>query len=181
VNRYLRQTQQKILQDREISKLIAEGVLEGETRRAVSDKILTELRKNMGEERFVTIKGRNYKPDSYAELVARTRTKEATTEATLNTSLYYRVDLVQVDAHSDNCEYCQLYAGRVYSISGNHPEFPELGEEPPYHPNCRCVLLPITEESIEDRGQYDSLVKLSNSDTIKVDSFHRFEELLQEL
>jgi len=179
-NRFIRKTQQRILEDKAISKAIAEGVIEGETRNAVSDRILNELGKKMKNEQFITINGRNYRPSSYSELLARTRTREATTQGTINTALYYRMDLVQLDAHLEICSYCQQFSGRIYSISGNHPDFPMLKEKPPFHPNCRCVLLPITEESIKERGYYDNLVKLSNSPLTKVDSFSRFEDLILE-
>jgi hypothetical protein len=39
-------------------------------------------------------------------------------------------------------------------------------------------LQPITRENLESRGYLDEEIKLSNSPTIKVDSFSRFEEVL---
>lgn len=177
-NRFIRTTQQRIMEDKIITQQIAEGVIKGEARRAVSDRMLNEFRRQLGDERFITINGRNYRPDSYSELVARTRTREATRQGTINSCLQYGNDLVQVDVHSDACSYCQQFMGRVYSISGNHPDFPSLTEAPPYHPNCLCNLLPITEESLKARGYYDEEVRLSNSPMTKIPSFSRFEEIL---
>jgi len=179
--RVITQTQQRLLEDAEITRMIAEGVIKGEARRTVSDAILKELRKQMDNSQFVVINGRNYRPDSYATLVARTRTKEASTQGTLNTALRYDVDLVQWDTHSEICEYCQQFSGRVYSISGTDDNFPALDEKPPLHPNCRCVITPITRESLEDRGYLNEVIKLSNSPMIEVDSFSRFEEVLSQL
>lgn len=181
VRRYIRATQQKILEEKQISKSIAEGLIKGETRKQTSDRILLQFKKRMDEERYIVINGRNYRPDKYANLLARTRTREATTSGSVNTALYYGVDLMQVDVHAGSCEYCMQFQGRVYSISGNHPYFPELVERPPYHPHCKHVLVPVTETSMQDRGTYDSLTKLSNAPTTKVDSFKRFEELVEEL
>jgi len=178
MHRFIRLTQQRILEDKRISEMIAEGIIRGEARRTVSDRLLNEFRRQLGNEQFITINGRNYKPDKYSELVARTRTREASTQGTINTCLQYNNDLVQVSVHSNSCAYCMQFQGRVYSISGSHPEFPRLTEEPPYHPNCKCNLLPITQESLEERGYYDEIVRLSNSPLTKVDSFSRFEELL---
>lgn len=180
-SRFIRATQQRIIEDKMITRQIAEGLIRGEARRAVSDRMLNEFRKRLGEEKFITINGRNYRPDKYAKLVARTRTREATGQGTINSCLQYGMDLVQVDVHADACEYCQQFMGRVYSISGNHPEFPMLSEEPPFHPQCECNLLPITEESLRSRGYYQQEVKLSNSPTIKIPSFSRFEELIGEM
>ncbi len=182
LNNVIQKSQQAIIQDTEISRRIAEGLIEGDARRAISDKLLVSLRRQMQEERFITIKGRNYNPEKYAELLARTRTREASTEATVNTALRYGVDLVQFDAHGGNiCEICQTLSGRVYSISGNHKDFPTLEEKPPVHPNCRCVITPITEENLEKRGYYDQVVKLSNSPMTKIDSYSKFREEVKAL
>lgn len=181
MSRFLRTTQQTLIQDREISRLIGEGLLEGSPRRTVSDSILGELRDQMDEEQFIVINGRNYKPDLYAKLVARTRTREATTQGTINTSLRYGVDLTQVDVHQAACEYCQQFSGRVFSISGTDEDFPALKEQPPFHPNCECVLVPVTRRALERRGYLDEVIKLSNRPSIEIPSFTRFEEVLSEL
>jgi SPP1 gp7 family putative phage head morphogenesis protein len=177
-NRVIMQTQQTLLQDAEISRMIAEGLIEGEARRTVSDKILQDLRMQLGEERFMVINGRNYQPAKYAELLARTRTREATSHGTINTALRYGVDLVQWDSHAEICEYCAQFAGRVYSISGMDEQFPALTEKPPLHPNCRCVVIPVTKNNLESRGYLDEVVKLSNSPSTMVDSFSRFENIM---
>ncbi len=180
-NRTIRATQQTALQDAEISRMIAEGLIKGEARRTVSDTMLKALREQLGEEKFLVINGRNYRPDAYARLVARTRTREASSKGTINTALRYGMDLVQWDIHSEICEYCQQFAGRVYSISGSDPNFPELKESPPLHPNCKCNLSPVTREALEDRGQIDAIAKLSNSPLTDIPSFNRFEEVLSHL
>jgi SPP1 gp7 family putative phage head morphogenesis protein len=180
-NRFIRQTQQKLIEDAEISKQIAQGVIEGQARRTVSDDLLKSLREKMGDQKFIFINGRNYRPDKYAELVARTRTREATTQGTINTSLHYGMDLVQWDIHSEICEYCQQYAGRVYSISGNDENFPALKEQPPLHPHCRCVLIPVTFQHLERSGVLDETIKLSRSKLIDIDSFAKYEEALASL
>jgi hypothetical protein len=161
--------------------MIADGLIKGEPRRTVSDAILKGLRDQMGEEKFLTINGRNYRPEPYARLVARTRTREASSKGTVNTALRYGVDLVQWDLHSEICEYCAQFAGRVYSISGMDPDFPMLKQLPPLHPNCKCNPVPVTREALEDRGQLDSIIKLSSSPFTEIDSFHRFEEVLASL
>ena len=180
-NRVIFSTQQSLLQDTEISRMIGEGIIQGQARRTVSDTILKELRAQLGEERFLVINGRNYQPAKYAELLARTRTREASSQGSINTALRYGVDLMQWDSHSEICEYCAQFAGRVYSISGSDGDFPMLTEEPPLHPNCRCVIVPITREALEDREYLDQTIKLSNAPSIKVDSYSRFEQLMAEV
>jgi len=180
-NRFIRQTQQKLIEDAEISKQIAQGVIEGQARRTVSDELLKSLREKMGDQKFIAINGRNYRPDKYAELVARTRTREATTQGTINTSLRYGITLVQVDVHSNACEKCQTHSGRVYSLTGGDPNFPELKEQPPYHPSCLCVLSPVTFQHLERSGVLDETIKLSQSPLIKIPSFADFQEVLASL
>ena len=136
IQMYIRRTQQVILQDLEISKMIAEGVIRGEPLRATKDRLLVAMRKNIGEGKLISINGRQYQPDKYATLIARTRTREATSQGSINTALQYDVDLMQISAHSDSCPYCLQFQGNVYSISGNTRGFPILDEYPPYHPNC---------------------------------------------
>lgn len=179
VTRYIRMTQQKILEDKQISKLIAQGLTEGQTRREISGTLLEEFKKRIGEEKLITINGRNYRPDAYSRMVTRARFTEASNQANVNAALQYGVDLVQVSVHSGSCPICNPYQGKIYSISGGHPDFPTLDTRPPYHPNCRHQLLPITVESLKARGLYESSVRFSNSKNEKgVGSFKEFEEAI---
>lgn len=178
VNRFIRLTQQRILEDSQISKMIAQGLVQGETRRTISDEILKGFKDRMGNEQFITINGRNYRPDAYSRLVARTRFVEASNRASINSSLQYGVDLVQVSVHSHQQEDpCSPYQGKIYSISGADPDFPPLTVSPPYHPNCKHQLLPITRESLEDRGLLEGSVRFSQSKReVGAKSFSEFEE-----
>ena len=166
INYYIRRTQQKILEDKRISQLIAQGLIEGQPRKTVSDVILQELRGKLGEEEFITINGRNYQPKHYSKLLARTQTREATTRGTVNTSLQYGNDLVQISAHAGSCNICLPFQGRVYSISGTDPEFRPLDEDPPFHPNCAHILIPTSRKFMQrrlDEMQYKNLVDLSKT------------------
>jgi len=179
INRFVRATQQKILEDKMISKMIAEGIIRGEARRTISDKILIELSKKMANGEFIIINGRHYQPKHYARLVARTRMREATTRGTVYTCLQYKNDLVQWSVHAGACEICQVLMGRVYSISGNDPEFPMLGEPPPVHPHCECVVVPVTRPFLQRRlgTDYKNIVDLSMS-KIPVETFAGYEQIL---
>jgi len=180
VDRYLISTQQRLIEDKQISKMIAEGIIQGEARRTVSDRLLNEFKKNLYDEQFIVINGRHYRPDYYAELVARTRTMEAANQGTINTSLYYGNDLIQISAHSDACEVCQEIQGRVYSISGTHPDFPSLDSigGVVQHPHCRHVAVPVDEDILRERGEYGSLIKLSRSQE-KIKTFSDYEVALR--
>lgn len=148
LTRFVRRTQQQLVQDKAISQMIAEGIIEGESRRVTSDRILNNLRAQMGQSKFITINGRNFEPKTYAELLARTRTREAVTQGSVNTALQHRIDLVQISVHSTSCVVCMPFQGKIFSISGNDDDFPTLVDLPPFHPNCKHVALPVTRAAL---------------------------------
>lgn len=160
--RYVRATQQRVVEDAAISQTIAEGSITGAARRTVSDALYRQFADKLGDGKLIEINGRGYDPASYSELVARTRMREAASQGTLNGALQYGMDLVQIDVHGDACPICQTRMGRVYSISGKHPDFPVLDAKPPFHPNCRCILSVTSEDRLRTRGTYDASVALSN-------------------
>ena len=126
VGRYIRTTQQRIIEDRAISQLLAEGAVQGEARRSVSDRLLVAFRDRMEAGELIEINGRRYRPESYARLVARTRMREASTQGTINSALQYGVDLVQISQHQDidGDDICNEYEGRIFSLSGTSKKYP---------------------------------------------------------
>jgi hypothetical protein len=177
VNQLIRATQQQVIEDVQISKMISQGLVEGETRKQISDRLQAEFEKQLKEEKFITINGRNYEPQAYSRLVSRSRVMESSNQANINASLQYGVDLVQVDIHSGSCEICDPYQGKIYSISGQDKDFPPLEERPPFHPNCRHLLLPMTRESLIARGLLQGSIRLSNSTNQMVDTVSDYEEV----
>jgi hypothetical protein len=107
---------------------------------------------DQGQTAFVDRRGRKWRLDSYAEMVARTTTREAASVATINTCDEFGLDLVRISTHSPTCELCAPLQGKVYSISGNDDRYPMLTDErrPPIHPNCRHVLAPYVRELDDD-------------------------------
>jgi hypothetical protein len=113
------------------------------TSKDISAKIRAKLLDQIGGGDFIIVNGKSFNVKSYAELVARTRMRESQTKATLDICSEFENDLVQIDRHDNPCEeICAEYQGNVYSISGKHPDYPELPDGgPPWHPRC---LLPGT-------------------------------------
>lgn len=93
--------------------------------------------------------------DSYAEMVVRSASSEATNLGTMNRARQTGYDLVTISSHSNPCGVCAQYEGRVYSISGNNPNYPSLygsmyaGDYANIHPNCRHVLIAISDRDAE--------------------------------
>jgi hypothetical protein len=121
----------------------------GSISRQIRDYLLSKLE---GED-FIRINGRRYNVRDYAELVARTRMREAQTEAVKEMMRQFDNDLVEIPPHDSPCaEICAPYQGQVYSISGTHPKYPLLPDGgPPWHPNSEDVMNPTSENALRWR------------------------------
>jgi len=148
----------------QINKMIGRGIVKGETRRQVSARLTKAIKEQIGDGSKRKINGKLYDPGSYAELLARTRTREATTMGTKTFANQYGVYLHQVTVHERACGYCQQFHCKVYAIVEG-TGFLMLDEEPPYHPNCECNLVPYLPAE-EDDAEMRALKELSNSDTV---------------
>ena len=148
VRRTIRRTQLTGTLDKLVTENIAQGIISGRTRRETSNAIRRQLIDEFGE-KPIRIGARNYQIDSYAEMVARTKTAEAQTAGMINRLAEEGHDLVMITAHGakDGCGY---YEGKVFSISGNSEKYPALASVPnggpPFHPNCRHAAVPYVEE-----------------------------------
>lgn len=123
----------------------------GQTWRDMKQKVVQQLL-DKGQTAMVDRLGRRWRLDVYAEMVARTTTREAASAATLNTCREFGLDLVRITTHYPTCEKCAPLQGKVYSISGRDKRYPKLTDErrPPIHPRCRHVLVPYVRELDDD-------------------------------
>jgi len=141
---------------------IAEKTATAQTVRKAQKRIIQRLKAD-GMTSVTGDAGKQYRLDSYAELVARTTTREATNTGTTNTAEQLGYDLVKFSSHYPTCEVCAPIQDRVFSISGKDPRFPPLSSVPGFdkgfktvHPHCRHVLV-ITIEALwtpEERARY---------------------------
>lgn len=152
----LRDTRQQGLGEAEINRILAGGVIEGKPAEAI--RTLREaLRQVHGDQ--VTIVGKSGLPITfqtryYAELVARTKTRQATVYARHERLQGLGLDLVAiVGLVSKN--FCTAYLGQVFSLSGTSPKYPPLKSlpsgGPPFHPNCSKSTRPFVEELASER------------------------------
>ena len=94
--------------------------------------------------------------DAYAQLVARSTTREATNLGRLNQQTEDGHDLVTIPPHTPTCPLCAPYQGRVYSVSGKDQRYPSLwgtafgGGYANIHPNCKHVVVPYVERFARD-------------------------------
>ena len=117
-----------------------------------------EALRREGVTAFVDKAGRNWSLHTYGSMVLRTTSRQAEVLAVLTADPEH--DLYKISSHGTTCPLCAPYEGRVYSKSGQSPDFPPLstafGKVDPngpdtlantwlnIHPNCLHVLLPWT-------------------------------------
>jgi hypothetical protein len=125
----------------------AMGATIGDMRESLINRLVDQ-----GYTAFVDKLGRKWRLDTYAEMVARTVTREAASVAVLNECEEFDVDLVMFSAHTPTCESCAPLQGKVYSISGKDTRYPKLTDDirPPVHPNCRHSIQPYIRELDEN-------------------------------
>lgn len=131
------------------------------------------LEQRLQEDDFYSVPWRNgrgsMRVDSYAELVARTTTAEATNTGTLNQMLETGHGLVKMTEHNTTCKVCASRQGRVYRLQ-DFPEgdprqrFPHISEGMPrwptyktIHPNCQHRLLAFLWEQKTEAEQQAAL------------------------
>jgi hypothetical protein len=148
-----------------------------------------DLVRRLQDEGFMTVQygsGKNaYQVpiDVYAQMVARSTTREAGNTARFNQLTENGYDLVTITAHTPTCSICAQYENRVYSISGRDKRFPKLsvaiGEQyANIHPNCRHVFVPWIEE-LQTEEEIAQAIKSSNrpyEDTRSKQEVERYKE-----
>lgn len=132
-----------------------------------------EMQKVLLDEKFFTVPWRNgqgsMRVDSYAELVARTTTAEATNTGAINQMQEMDQHLVKMTAHNTTCKVCAPRQGRVYRLTDFPPgdernQFPHIREGMPrwptyktVHPNCAHRLLPYVWSQKTDQEKQAAL------------------------
>jgi hypothetical protein len=112
--------------------------------KAQDGKFIKLIDKN-GKERFYNLK-------DYTELTIRTKLREASTAGVINTANNLNTDLVQVSAHNTLTAFDAQFEGKIYSLSGSDPDFPQATFLPPFHPNCLHFITIIFRETLQQRG-----------------------------
>ena len=132
---------------REGIRAVAQGIVEGRARVDVSREIERRLIA-AGRPDFIDKLGRHWPLDRYAEMVARTTTREAMTQGTIQRLREHGIQLAQVSAHHA-ADFCIYYENVIVCIGDEpHPVYPPIsaiGGGPPFHPRCVHVLTPFVE------------------------------------
>lgn len=153
-HKLLKATQQTVLDESVMNSELGKAYEQGDIR--LFKELLYDNRPEtkawfdmINEGKLVEVNGRHYQPDYYAELVARTKFHDVQSQATQATAEYVGSDLVQVSNHNTTTPLCMEHEGQVYSISGEHPDYPPLTDTPPFHPNCLHTLHVVFEWALK--------------------------------
>lgn len=131
---------------------VAAGEAKGANR---TGKDLVERLRREGVTAFTDRSGRNWSLSAYANMATRTTARQAQVLSVLTQNEDH--DLYRISSHGSTCPICAPLEGRIYSKSGNNPEYPSLSDafgkvdkagprslENSYlniHPNCLHALL----------------------------------------
>ena len=196
-------TQQVLIREQQMARLIGEGIVEGlgpqemgrRIRATLADAASSRLRgfvpdalreqlERTARGEFISITCRdgvvrNYNMRSYGNLVARTATRQAATEGAIARTMELGGDLVTISVHNGSCPLCLPYQGKTYSITGQTPGFPLLTDNarPPIHPNCRHLMIGESADIMGEEGVLDSMREVSTSD-IPIENIGQWTERL---
>lgn len=131
-----------------LKAIIADGKVSSETLRGIKADLVDYISK-----RGITLKdgaGRQWTPEAYAEMMARTESMNTYNQGAINQMLYRDLDLAYITSYAScQCDICQQWEGKVVSLTGKTPGFPTLDDayaEGMFHPNCKHRLRPYKEE-----------------------------------
>jgi hypothetical protein len=150
-------TQQINVGQHEIDKRIADGELPDGTTFDVNKQIRNEILKKAEDGKYIAVIDKNgvkrmYNIKGYTEMVARTELREAATAGVVNTAAELGSDLIQVSSHNTLTPICQQFEGKIFSLSGDDPDFPQATLLAPFHPNCLHSITIVFREVLERRG-----------------------------
>lgn len=129
------------------------------TNRAASKLAPENILRNMADLPYVKLPDkralggfRRVRLDRYVEMLARTKASQAASLGEFNTLRSFGQDLAMVSRNAPLVDdICWLFVGRVFAMTKEAaerygvPHFTELpnGTPPPWHPNCRHIVLPF--------------------------------------
>lgn len=160
-------TQQINLSEKELERSIAEGFIEKGNIQGSKKKLQKELLKKALDGKYVTVIDKNGNPEqwgiaAYAEMVARTKLHEASTQGVINTAGAVGADLIQISVHNTKTPYDAQFEGKIFSLSGNDKDFPPVEDLPPFHPNCLHTTSIVFKEALEIDGTLQEYIDFSN-------------------
>ena len=162
-------------------EVISEKVATGSTVKEAQTKLVKRLA-DKGVANIVDKRGRAIRLESYAEMVARTTTAEATNKGAIEAVSELGEDLVRMTWHNASCPICAPLEGRIYSISGDSKAYPPLSEALPDgrstpHPKCRHRFVPYFTKYDDDAEKNKTFsnrpFEIGKQEQAKVDAYYK--------
>lgn len=125
-----------------ITQKLAEGTIKGSALRQVKNEIKGELQER-GMQALIDRGGKPWTLDRYAEMLFRTKTVEARNRGLANRMAENNYDLVQVTDTRSNHYECQIWEGKILSVSGQTRGYPTVAQAEAsglFHPNCQHAI-----------------------------------------
>ena len=135
-----------------VTTKVSTGQTVRETAKGITEKLAAEGLKSVQGMRL----------EAYAELVARSTTREATNRGAINQGTELGYDLIQMSSHASPCPICAKFEGRIYSVSGKSKDYPALygtafkSGYANIHPHCRHVFT-VYVPSLADNAEKDKV------------------------
>jgi hypothetical protein len=117
--------------------------------------------KKLYQLRIADLGGKRWFAHHYAEMYARTRSREIEDVLMSDEMDVLGLDVVRINDVSTVTPICLQYENKYFSMFGRTPELPVLTVFPPFHPNCRHRKLP-------QRGYNNNMLAVNNSVDKKV-------------
>lgn len=175
-----------------IDKIVVDNVAESLTVHSV-DLAKKTIKQGLIDNSIFSItykNGRKVSIESYAEMCARSVSREATNKAMVNVMESNDLDLVRITTHSPTCPICATYQGRVYSINPKRTDYPYLYNTAfksgynNLHPNCKHVIVPYI-DNLYDKSRVAADKEESNKEFVVSDNYmekenERYKEMVRE-
>lgn len=136
------------------------SLTEGVSRKQATKDAIVDLNKH-GITGMIAKNGARIPADKYIAGVVHYHQRKAHVTGAEEMIKQNDLDLVFVNFVGITCEYCAVYQGRVYSISGNDTRFPKLEIRPPYHSHCVHSISAWIEEYIP-ADEVERMITTSN-------------------
>ncbi|WP_068616581.1 phage minor capsid protein [Paenibacillus tuaregi] len=122
-------------------------------RRTISRDILDRMRQTLGNAvntGVIDAAGRRWKPETYVEMVTRTKLAQTHREATMNEALGRGALYGRISRHGAT-DACKNYEGLIVKLTPDAPgSYRYIGDLPRreiFHPRCRHVITPVRDPS----------------------------------
>ena len=134
--------------DVQISTVLAQGLLDGKDQATIARMLVKTISGKGGDLSMTDTLGRFIPAQRRATLLARTEVIRAHHVATIQEYENWGVEGVEAEAElrtagdANVCDECMSLEGQVYSLKESYGVIP-------VHPQCRCIMLPVTANSKE--------------------------------